>query len=191
MPSSGAPVALRLATAGSSPGRSRGDGGSRHPLCKDQPRSEGSYSARHHRAVSRRIEEGEPVCIMVAEWCDSCRLLDLKPLTRSKRRPVIARFANHLLWRLRHRAEADAIDHALERGILVEGRRTAEERKVRTFTTGPTVAGKSDAEILRLVQQRASGGSDQALLRKNRCRPAAVPSGSSSARAATGSPPAG
>jgi hypothetical protein len=37
--------------------------------------------------LSRRVEEGEPACIMVAEWCDSSGLLDLKPLTRSKRRP--------------------------------------------------------------------------------------------------------
>ena len=37
--------------------------------------------------LSRRVEEGEPACIMVAEWCDASGLLDLKPLRRSKRRP--------------------------------------------------------------------------------------------------------
>lgn len=69
------------------------------------------------------------------------------------------RLANHLLWRLRHRAEADAIDHAVERGILVEELRTAGGRKVRTFTPGPAVAGKSEAEISRLVQHGASASS--------------------------------
>ncbi|AID30402.1 MULTISPECIES: hypothetical protein [unclassified Mesorhizobium] len=37
--------------------------------------------------LTRRIEEGDPACIMVAEWCDASGLLNLKPLTRSKRRP--------------------------------------------------------------------------------------------------------
>jgi hypothetical protein len=46
------------------------------------------------------------------------------------------RLANHLLWRLRHRAEADAIDYAVERGILEEELLTAERRKVRTFRQG-------------------------------------------------------
>ncbi|MBA1140697.1 AAA family ATPase [Mesorhizobium neociceri] len=69
------------------------------------------------------------------------------------------RLANHLLWRLRHRAESDAIDHAVERGILVEKLRTSEGRKVRTFTPGSAVAGKSEAEILRLVQHASSAGS--------------------------------
>jgi len=69
------------------------------------------------------------------------------------------RLANHLLWRLRHRAEADAIDYAVERGILVEELRAAEGRKVKTFTPGPAVAGKSEAEIARLHQRGSSAGS--------------------------------
>ncbi|WP_183097112.1 ATP-binding protein [Mesorhizobium sp. YM1C-6-2] len=69
------------------------------------------------------------------------------------------RLADHLLWRLRHRAEADAIDHAVERGILVEELRTAEGRKVRSFAPGPATAGKSEAEIARLLQGGASAGS--------------------------------
>ncbi|MHC2791842.1 hypothetical protein ACVINZ_000854 [Mesorhizobium jarvisii] len=68
------------------------------------------------------------------------------------------RLANHLLWRLRHRAEADAIDHAVEGGILVERLRTSEGRKLRTFTPGPAVAGKSQAEISRLIQHSGNGG---------------------------------
>lgn len=36
--------------------------------------------------LTRRVEEGDPACIMVAEWCDTSGLLDLKTLTRSKRR---------------------------------------------------------------------------------------------------------
>ncbi len=69
------------------------------------------------------------------------------------------RLANHLLWRLRHRAEADAIDYAVERGILEEELLTAERRKVRTFRPGPAAAGKSEAEITRLLQGGASAGS--------------------------------
>jgi hypothetical protein len=70
-----------------------------------------------------------------------------------------SRLADHLLWRLRHRAEADAIDYAVERGILAEELRTAEGRKVRRFAPGPAVAGKSEGEIARLLQGGASAGS--------------------------------
>ena len=70
-----------------------------------------------------------------------------------------SRLADHLLWRLRHRAEADAIDYAVEHGILAEELRTAEGRKVRTFAPGPAVAGKSEAEITRLLQGGDSAGS--------------------------------
>lgn len=69
------------------------------------------------------------------------------------------RLANHLLWRLRHRAETDAIDHAVERGILVEDPRSVEGRKVRTFVPGSAVAGKSEAKITRLLQGGANAGS--------------------------------
>lgn len=37
--------------------------------------------------LARRGEEGDPACMMVAEWLETCGLLDLKPLPRSKRRP--------------------------------------------------------------------------------------------------------
>lgn len=69
------------------------------------------------------------------------------------------RLADHLLWRLRHRAEADAIDYAVERGILAEELRTVEGRKVRRFAPGLAVAGKSEAEIARLLRHDASAGS--------------------------------
>lgn len=36
--------------------------------------------------LARRVEEGDPACVMVAEWLDTCGLLDLKPLRGSKRR---------------------------------------------------------------------------------------------------------
>lgn len=36
--------------------------------------------------LARRVEEGDPACVMVAEWLETCGLLDLKPLLRSKRR---------------------------------------------------------------------------------------------------------
>lgn len=72
---------------------------------------------------------------------------------------IDTRLANHLLWRLRHSAEADAIDHAVERGILVEEQRIAEGQKVGTFALGPAVAGKSEAEISRVLRHFASAGS--------------------------------
>lgn len=37
--------------------------------------------------LARRVEEGDPACVMVAEWLETCGLLDLKPLSCSKRRP--------------------------------------------------------------------------------------------------------
>jgi hypothetical protein len=37
--------------------------------------------------LARRVEEGDPACVMVAEWLETCGLLHLKPLLRSKRRP--------------------------------------------------------------------------------------------------------
>lgn len=36
--------------------------------------------------LARRVEEGDPACIVVAEWLDASGLLHLKPLLRSKRR---------------------------------------------------------------------------------------------------------
>jgi hypothetical protein len=36
--------------------------------------------------LARRVEEGDPACVMVAEWLETCGLLQLKSLPRSKRR---------------------------------------------------------------------------------------------------------
>ena len=37
--------------------------------------------------LARRVEEGDPACVMVAEWLDASGLLELKPWRSSKRRP--------------------------------------------------------------------------------------------------------
>lgn len=36
--------------------------------------------------LARRVEEGDPACLMVAEWLEACGLLQLKSLRSSKRR---------------------------------------------------------------------------------------------------------
>jgi hypothetical protein len=36
--------------------------------------------------LAQRVEEGDPACVMVAEWLETCGLLHLKPLLCSKRR---------------------------------------------------------------------------------------------------------
>lgn len=67
-----------------------------------------------------------------------------------------SRVADHLLRRLRRHAEMDAVDFAVERGILVEHLRTAAGRKVRIFAPGPVAIGKTPAEIARLLRHNAS-----------------------------------
>lgn len=65
------------------------------------------------------------------------------------------RLADHFLRRLRRRAETDAIDHAVDRGILFEHLRTVEGREVRKFSPGPTATGKKLSEIVRLLRHPA------------------------------------
>ncbi|MDX8527014.1 ATP-binding protein [Mesorhizobium sp. MSK_1335] len=72
-----------------------------------------------------------------------------------------ARLAKHFLKRLRHRAEADAIDYAVEKGILAVDIRTVDGKDVFHFAPGPAVAGKSEREILRLLQRSAGSRSQQ------------------------------
>ncbi|WP_181182129.1 MULTISPECIES: ATP-binding protein [unclassified Mesorhizobium] len=73
-----------------------------------------------------------------------------------------ARLAKHFLRRLRHRLEADAIDHAVERGILVERLGTVEGRRLRGFAPGPLAIGKSEAEIAILLGRHHRAGSSTA-----------------------------
>jgi hypothetical protein len=68
------------------------------------------------------------------------------------------RLATHFLRRLRHRLEADAIDHAVERGILVERLGAVSGRKMRTFAPGPLASGKSAAEIAILLRHQGHAG---------------------------------
>jgi hypothetical protein len=68
------------------------------------------------------------------------------------------RLAKHFLRRLRHRLEADAIDHAVERGILVERLGTVSGRKMRAFAPGPLASGKSAAEIAILLRHQGHAG---------------------------------
>jgi hypothetical protein len=68
------------------------------------------------------------------------------------------RLAKHFLRRLRHRLEADAIDHAVERGILVERLGTVSGRKMRAFAPGPLASGKSGAEIAILLRHQGHAG---------------------------------
>lgn len=64
-----------------------------------------------------------------------------------------ARLANHFLRRLRHRLEAEAIDYAVESGILVERLGTIEGRRLRVFAAGPFAIGKSEVEIAILLRR--------------------------------------
>jgi hypothetical protein len=68
------------------------------------------------------------------------------------------RLAKHFLRRLRHRLEADAIDHAVERGILVERLGTISGRKMRAFAPGPFASGKAAAEIVILLRHLGHAG---------------------------------
>lgn len=67
-----------------------------------------------------------------------------------------SRLADHFLWRLRRRAETDAIDHAVDRGILLEHVRTVGGREVRSFAPGPAATGKTLTEIARLLRHHGT-----------------------------------
>ncbi|MGN6145416.1 MAG: AAA family ATPase [Mesorhizobium sp.] len=78
------------------------------------------------------------------------------------------RLARHLLRRLRHRLEANAIDDAVECGILVERLGTVAGRRLRAFAPGPMAIGKSEAGIVILLRRHrhhtgtSTAGSDDA-----------------------------
>lgn len=69
------------------------------------------------------------------------------------------RLANHLLWRLRHQAEADAIDRAAGAELLTERRVPVAGRWVSVFAPGPLAAGRSEAEITRMFERLGRAGS--------------------------------
>jgi hypothetical protein len=69
------------------------------------------------------------------------------------------RLARHFLRRLRHNLEAEAIDHAVELGILVERLGTVAGRRLRTFAPGPLAIGKTGAEIAILLRCHRYAGS--------------------------------
>jgi hypothetical protein len=69
------------------------------------------------------------------------------------------RLAQHLLRRLRHQAEADAIERAAGAELLTEHRVPVAGRWVRTFEPGPLAAGRSQTEIGRMLERLARAGS--------------------------------
>ena len=69
------------------------------------------------------------------------------------------RLARHFLRRLRHNLDAEAIDNAVELGILVERLGTVAGRRLRTFAPGPLAIGKTEAEIAILLRCHRYTGS--------------------------------
>lgn len=70
-----------------------------------------------------------------------------------------SRLAKYFLRRLRHRAEADAIDGAVGVDLLAERQRTVDGQRVRSFGPGPVAAGRSQAKIIRMLEKLARSGS--------------------------------
>lgn len=64
---------------------------------------------------------------------------------------MTARLGKHFLGRLRHNAEAAALDRAVGAGILVDEVSMIDGRKVRLFTPNLTMLEKSEAELARLL----------------------------------------
>jgi hypothetical protein len=69
------------------------------------------------------------------------------------------RLARHFLRRLRHKLEAEAIDHAVELGILAERLGTVTGRRLRVLGPGPLAIGKTEAEIAILLRCHRHAGS--------------------------------
>lgn len=70
-----------------------------------------------------------------------------------------ARLAKHLLWRLRHQAEADAIARATGAELLTERRVPVAGRWVSSFAPGPLATGRSETEIVRMLDRLGRAGS--------------------------------
>lgn len=69
-----------------------------------------------------------------------------------------ARLAKHLLWRLRHKAQADAIARAAGAELLTERRVPVARQWVSAFAPGPLAAGRSQAEIVRMLERLGRAG---------------------------------
>jgi hypothetical protein len=69
------------------------------------------------------------------------------------------RLAGHLLRRLRHRAEADAITLAIGADLVTERRVRVAGGLVRSFRPGPLAAGRSETEIVRMLDRLGHAGS--------------------------------
>jgi len=69
------------------------------------------------------------------------------------------RLAGHLLRRLRHRAEADAIERATGAELLTQRRVPVAGRSVSVFAPGPLAAGRSETEIVRMLDRLGRAGS--------------------------------
>lgn len=70
-----------------------------------------------------------------------------------------ARLAKHLLWRLRHQAEADAIARATGAELLTKRRVAVAGRWLSAFVPGPLAKGRSQAEIVRMLERLGRSGS--------------------------------
>jgi Cdc6-like AAA superfamily ATPase len=68
-------------------------------------------------------------------------------------------FAHHFLRRLRHQAEADAIARATGAELLTERRVPVAGQWVSAFVPGPLAAGRSQAEIVRMLDRLGRAGS--------------------------------
>lgn len=72
---------------------------------------------------------------------------------------MISRLGNHLLRRLRHRLEAEALDKAVEADILITGMWDVDGVPMRGFTAHPTMLERTPRQIQRLVAGRGKGSS--------------------------------
>ncbi|MET3791904.1 ATP-binding protein [Aquamicrobium terrae] len=70
-----------------------------------------------------------------------------------------SRLAKHLLRRLRHQAQADAVARAAGAKLLTERRVPVAGRWVHSFVPGPLSAGRSQAEIARMLDRLGRSGS--------------------------------
>jgi Cdc6-like AAA superfamily ATPase len=70
-----------------------------------------------------------------------------------------ARLAKHLLWRLHHQAQADAIARATSAEFLTERRVPVAGQWVRAFAPGPLATSRSQAEIVRMLERLGRSGS--------------------------------
>jgi Cdc6-like AAA superfamily ATPase len=70
-----------------------------------------------------------------------------------------SRLAQHLLRRLRHQVQADAIERAICAELLTKRRFRIAGRWASSFAPGPLATGRSEAEIVRMLERYGRAGS--------------------------------